>query len=151
MRRGFTIVELLVAMVIGLAVMIVAYGAMHLMIKAEEGTDKRATRAMAEARLSEMLMRDLRSSVAVTPKSTAEYTITRYVMDAGKMVTKDATWKVLKGVKVTRDLPGDTSMTFDFDGLLDPNEPAFKFRVDRPLDVLTPDRLGADGAAIGDN
>lgn len=137
LRRGFTLTELTIAMVIGFIAMAIAYQAMHLLLRAEESTDRKATRTLAEARLNEMLLRDLRSSTAVISKNKDEYTITRWVMEAGTMVKQDATWRVVDKVRVVRELPGESPMTFDFDGLLDPGEPAFKFRLEKPPDVTS--------------
>jgi hypothetical protein len=129
-RSAVTLVELTLALIIGSLALYIAYQGMHLMVRAEESTDRKASRTLAEARLQEMLLRDLRSSVSVAKKSADEYTISRWVMDGKKMVKRDATWRIVDKVRVTRELPGEGTMTFDFNGLLDPDEPAFRFRLE---------------------
>lgn len=138
MRRGFTLTELMVAMAIGMIATVVAYAAVHLMARAERTTDRHASRTLAEARLAEMLIRDLRSAAGVTRDSDTAYRITRWVLEQGKMVKREATWRVVDKVRVMREMPGEPRTVFDFDGLLDPDQPAFKFRVEPPDDAVMP-------------
>jgi prepilin-type N-terminal cleavage/methylation domain-containing protein len=134
-RRGFTLMEVVIVLLIGFVVIVTAYQVMHLMVDAEKTTDKASQRAITEARLTEQLLRDLRSSHKVAKESNERYVISRYVNGSPRMESRDVTWRVEKGTKVVREATGEGRQEFPFDGLLDPDEPAFKFRLDKAPDA----------------
>jgi prepilin-type N-terminal cleavage/methylation domain-containing protein len=133
--RGVTVVELTVALVVGAIVMVAAYEAIHVLLRSEKSSDKVSTRTLAEARLMEMLLMDLRSSLSVTETGEQEYTIERYAFQGGKVGIQNVTWRVVDDQRVVREADGESSQEFDFTGLLDPRSPAFRFRLERVPDA----------------
>lgn len=133
MRYGFTTIEILIVMLIGITAMIVGYQAIHIMAESERTTDKASNRAMIEARLTEALLRDMRSAHSVTKQGADQYTISRWMLASPRMVKKDVIWKIENKVRVTREAE-DGREVFDFDGLLSADEPAFKLRLEKVPD-----------------
>lgn len=133
-RRGFTLMELMIVLLIGIVMINSAYQAIHLMGDAEKATEKASARAMVEARLTELLLRDLRSAASVNKTSGERYTIDRWILGTPRMTKVTVTWAVEEKVRVVREAPNEPREVFDFDGLLDPNEPAFKLRLEKVPD-----------------
>ena len=129
-RSGFTIAELMVAVVLGLITLYAIYQVVHFLVVSEKGTDRDATRAIVEAQLMESLLRDVRSAVSITSPGAGVYTIQRYEKSAGAFAKKDVTWKV-DGLRVTRESAGESRQEFNFTGLTDPATRAYTFRLDR--------------------
>ena len=141
-RRGFTLIELVVAMAIGLVLIVLAYNAILLMTTGEKLTDKEASRAIVESRLMQALLMDLRSATDMTTSDSAaetRYVIKRWNLKKDKSLEpKQVTWVVVKDPKkpvVTRQMEGEKLETFGFSGLLEPNTPAFELKVERLKDT----------------
>lgn len=132
-----TLVELMVALVVGGIIIGVAYNAIHLMVKSEQSTDRDASRALAEALVMETLLQDMRSARRVDPAGTG-YKITRNVVAGGRVADDPivVTWDVVDGPKVRRQAGSDRPQVFDFSNLMSPNDPPFKFQLERTPDVI---------------
>ena len=130
-RRGFTLVEAAVALTIGALLLVVAYNAIALFVKGEKSTDREATRAIVEARLMEILLQDVRSSVSVAQAGPDRYHIVRYVSNGGSIEKREVVWQVENGTLVTRQMEGEPVREFNFTGLLAPKTVAVKLRLDR--------------------
>lgn len=149
MRSGFTLMELMVVLLIGVIVMSTAYHAIHILGDAEKSTDKASQRAMVEARLTEALLRDLRSSHSVQKQSDSQYTISRWVLASPRMEKKDVTWRLENKSKVIRESAGEQRQDFDFDGLLSPDEPAFKLRLEKVDESSFADPITPSAPTLG--
>lgn len=134
-RSGFTLLELLVAMLVGSVLMYFAYQGLALLAKGEKGVDREATRAITHAHTMEYLTRDVRSSVGVTDLGTGHYRITRYVPIDGRLQRRDVEWQV-RGSRVTRQQEGERPLEFNFTGLLEPGSPALALRMERTTDAI---------------
>ena len=141
-RSGFTLVEMAVAMLVGIIAMVVAFNAIILLVKGEKSTDRDASKAIVDARLMQTLLQDIRSATEVTETvPDKEYRVVRYVNAAtgGKLEKKTVIWKLASDTKVTRLMDGATRPDeFDYAGLLNPQTPAVKFRLERVSDVRFP-------------
>lgn len=145
MNRGFTLIELLIVLLVGVVIVMTGYQAIHVMAEAEKTTDKASQRAITEARLTEQLLRDLRSSQSVTKRSDSDYTISRWVLGAQRMEKREVTWKLENKTRVTRECTGEPRQDYDFDGLLNPDEPAFKLRLEKVPDATFTDPTAPAG------
>lgn len=124
MRRGFTLVEISVAMLVGVIALTVAFNAIVLLTRGERSTDRAANRALTDSRLMASLLQDVRSSTQINPQGTDTYEITRYYPNdqTGVLEPKKVTWKVFndpKNPRVTRQLEGERLEEFNYKGLLD--------------------------------
>mgnify|MGYP001580433376 CR=1 FL=1 len=152
--RGFTMVEIAVALLIGVIALVVAFNAIILLTKGEKSTDRAASKALTDARLMATLLQDVRSSLSVTPNGADEFTVVRYVPGpataggtAGPLEKKSIVWKTIndpKNPRVTRLVQGDPRpVEFNYRGLyekadgtpaapgIDPMSPALKLRIQR--------------------
>jgi hypothetical protein len=127
----------MVALAIGAVVIVVAYNAIHLMVLSEQSTDRDASRALAEALVMETLLQDVRSARSVAPAGTG-YRITRNVVVGGRIAEDPVvvTWEVIDGPKVRRQVGSDRPQVFDFSTLIRPEDPPFKFQLERTPDVI---------------
>lgn len=132
-----TLVELMIAMIVGAIIVGVAYNAIHLMMRSEQSTDRDASRALAEALVMETLLQDIRSAREVTPAGTG-YRITRNVAVGGRVAEAPVivTWEIVDGPKVRRTAGSERPQLFDFSTLVSPNDPPFKFQLERTSDVI---------------
>ena len=140
-RRAFTLVEMAVALLIGIIALIICFNAIILLVRGEKSTDRDASKAIVDARLMQTLLQDVRSAAEVTETVAGkEYKIVRYVAGAGgKLEKKAVQWKLASDTKVTRQLDGAARPEeFDYAGLLNPQTPAVKFRLERVSDVRFP-------------
>lgn len=140
-RRGFTLVEMAVAMLVGGIALVVAFNAILLLTKGEKSTDRDASKAIVDARLMQTLLQDVRSATEVTETVAGkEYKVVRFVNGAaGKLEKKTVMWKLASDTKVTRQMEGAARPDeFDYTGLLNPQSPAVKFRLERVSDVRFP-------------
>lgn len=135
-RPGFTLIEVLVAMLVGSALMYFGYQALVVLARGEKMTDRESARAIVQARTMEYLTRDLRSSVAVTDLATGHFRITRYVPIDGRLQTRTVEWQVHDGRRVTRQQEGEPVQEFNFTGLLEPNSPALALKMERTTDTV---------------
>ena len=135
-RRAFTLTELMVALGIGAIVFALSWNVAHLLMKGERLTDRDASRALAEARLMERLLQDMRSAVSVLQVAPGEYHIKRHITAGGRLATLELTWKLAGPNKVTREAPNEPVQSFDFSGFIDPGEPPFKFQLEKVPDVI---------------
>lgn len=137
MRRGVTLIELMIALVIGAIIVGVAYNAIHLMLRSEQSTDRDASRALAEALVMETLLQDVRSARSVVPAGTG-YKITRNVVAGGRIAEAPlvVTWDIVDGPKVRRQVGSERPQIFDFSTLVSPADPPFKFQLERTPDVI---------------
>lgn len=132
-RHAFTIVEVTIALAVGVLLLAVAFSMVHFMGKSEESTDRDSVRAMASARMMQILLFDLRSACAPVVKvSETEYAVDRTVVDgSGAAATRKITWKVA-GDKVLRVAPPEPQQEFNFKDLMLPADgPTFKLRVEQ--------------------
>lgn len=137
-RRGFTLVEMVVAMLVGTIALIVAFNAIGLMVRGEKATDRESSKALTDSRLMATLLQDVRSSWKVDAVSDKEWRIHRYVGTPGqKLESKEVVWKVVD-TKVTRTMDGGRPDEFDYKGLLDPQTLSVKFRLERTTDARFP-------------
>lgn len=147
-RSGFTLVEIAVAMLIGVIALVVAFNAIILLTKGERSTDRAASKALTDARLMATLLQDVRSSVEVTPNGPDEFKLVRYVPNAaGVLEKKTVTWKTIndpKNPRVTRQVESEPrAVEFNYRGLyekkdgtpaaptIDPLSPSVKLRIQR--------------------
>lgn len=138
-RPGYTVVEIMVATLVVLLMTVVAWGPISQMLRGQKSTDVRAARALLEAQLFEMLMRDLRSSTtAVKPGPAAtSWVVTRSVLEGNALVPRDVTWTRADAFRVVRAAPGEKTVEFDFRGLLDPSMTAVEFRLEPSPDLIS--------------
>ena len=136
-RTALTLVELTIVFALVVLTVVIVYQAIHILLRSEDRTDKGSMRAITEARMMETLLKDVRSAAdvnEVTPDK--EYKITRYVIEAGRAVTREITWRLeANGRKVTRLETGGATQTFDFTELMDFNSPPVQFRIKKAGDV----------------
>lgn len=123
-RSGFTLVEVSVAMLIGVIALVVAFNAIILLTKGEKSTDRAANRALTDSRLMSALLQDVRSSTQINPQGTDTYEITRYYPNdaTGVLEPKKVVWKVINdplNPRVTRQVGTDRPDEFNYKGLLD--------------------------------
>lgn len=140
MRRGFTLVEMTVALLVGGVALAVAFNAILLLTKGEKATDRDASKAIVDARLMQTLLQDIRSAAEVTEAVAGkEYKVVRWTTGAGgKLEKKTILWKLATDTKVTRTADGGKPEEFDYTGLLNPQTPAVRFRLERVADVRFP-------------
>lgn len=141
MRRGFTLVEMAVALLIGAIGLTVAFNAIILLTKGEKATDRDASKAIVDARLMQTLLQDVRSASEVSETvSGKEYKIVRFVTGpGGKLEKKTVMWKLVSDTRVSRQVEGGGKPDeYDYAGLLNPQTPAVKFRLERVADVRFP-------------
>jgi type II secretion system protein J len=134
--RGFTLVELIVAIAVGVVLLYAAYQAIGGLARSEKVLDRKASRAIVMARLMEYLMADLRSAVAVTPQGQGQYSIERSVFDGSQLSRRAVVWRQQSETLIIRQPAWGNSQQFNFQGLLDPDVPALRFRLERVPDVL---------------
>lgn len=134
MRRGFTLVELAVALIIGSIAMVVAFNAIILLTKGEKATDRSANRALTDSRLMATLLQDVRSSTQVTPTGSDEFKVVRYFPNAsGVLESKSVTWKTYtdpKNPRVVRQVENERAEEYNYRGLFDPSEAATSPQID---------------------
>lgn len=135
MRRAVTLAELMVALALGGLVFALAWGLSGFMLRSERSTDREASRALAEARLMEQLLQDMRSAAAVQKVGTSEYQLKRHVTRGGKIELVPVVWKLAGPAKVVREEPGQPAQQFDFSAFIDPGDPPFKFQLEKVPDV----------------
>lgn len=133
MRRGFTLIELTIVIILGMLVIGIIYQSVHLLLRSEDRTDKGSMRAIMEARMMETLLKDVRSASDVQEiVASKQYKIVRYVLENGRAVSRDIVWKLdAAGRKVTRDEPGPGATMFDFTELMDFDAPPVQFRIQK--------------------
>jgi hypothetical protein len=110
-------------------------------VKGEKSTDRDASKAIVDARLMQTLLQDVRSATEVTETVAGkEYRVVRFVMaPGGKLDRKIVTWKLASDTRVTRLMEGEARPEeFDYTGLLNPQTPAVKLRLERVSDVRFP-------------
>ncbi len=134
-------VELAIAMVVAALLGVVAWQFVSRILNpktgALQGARRRAERALAEARLMEVLMQDLRSSVDVVGDPATGYLIERYVPTAsGDLELRVASWRKRDETTVVRELEGGRATEFSFAGLLDDEVPILDLRLEPVRDVL---------------
>jgi type II secretory pathway pseudopilin PulG len=153
-RRGFTLVELAVAALVGIIALMVAFNAIILLTKGEKSADRDASKALTDARLMQSLLQDLRSSFEVTPPNpTTDFVVRRYATPAsgsGPLVEQKVEWKIIndpKNPRITRQVQGESRVDeFSYKGLLDPKNPnlsantplAVKLRLEKVSNVRFP-------------
>ena len=146
-RGAFTLVEVAVAMLIGVVALVIAFNAIILLTKGEKATDRAANRALTDARLMATLLQDVRSSVTVTPNGADEFKLVRYFPNKqGILEKKSVTWKTFndpKNPRVVRQVETDRAEEFNYKGLfeqadgtpgapqIDPMSPSVKLRIQR--------------------
>lgn len=142
MRRGFTLVELAVASLIGIIALIVAFNAIVLLTRGEKSADRDASKALTDARLMQALLQDLRSSFDVQPPNpTSDFTVRRYVKPKGSSTLQEqkVQWKVIndpKNPRITRQVEGEPRIEeFNYKGLLDSKNPNTNLNASTPLGV----------------
>ena len=141
-RSAFTLVEMSVAMLIGAIALTVAFNAILMLVKGEKSTDRDASKAIVDARLMQTLLQDMRSSVEVTETTPGkEFRVVRWLSTTpgGKLEKKVVTWKLVSDTRVTRQLEGAAKPEeYDYTGLLSPQTPAVKLRLEKVSDVRFP-------------
>ena len=135
-RRGFTLVEISIVIAILVVIMVAVWSALSQLGRSEKATDREATRALMQARLAEMLQRDLRSATGVHPSGDRGYRIDRWVLAGDKLEIKAALWRQVDEFKISRTLGSDPPQEFNFRGLLDTDSPGLTFRMDPLGDVV---------------
>lgn len=66
-RRGYTLIEMLVAITAGIVVMVVAAGMLNTLMRLEQQSHKRFTERAAVARLADQFRRDAHAALEATP------------------------------------------------------------------------------------
>jgi len=132
--RGFTLVELMVAMGVGLLVLLVAYNGFHVLFRSARSTERESTRALLEAQILELLLQDLRSAKSVVEVSPQDYQVTRYLRVGPAFRECRVNWSLKAGSVITRQVEGEPIRRFAFVHLIDPKEPPFNLRLERMPD-----------------
>ena len=129
-----------VALLVGGLALTVAFNAILLLTKGEKSTDRDASKAIVDARLMQTLLQDIRSAAEVSETVAGkEYKIVRFVTGAdGKLEKKTVLWKLVSDLRVSRTFDGGKPDEYDYTGLLNPQTPAIKFRLERVADVRFP-------------
>jgi prepilin-type N-terminal cleavage/methylation domain-containing protein len=110
-RRGFTLVEMSVALLVGAIALVIAFNAIVLLTRGERSTDRAATKALTDSRLMSLLLMDIRSSTHVEVNGD-DIVIERFVAGQGGLLeSKKVTWKTIKdpaSPRVTRQVDGES-------------------------------------------
>lgn len=142
MRRAVTLVEVMVSAVVGVIAMYVAWNALIMLGKSEKSVDREAARAIMEARVTEQLLQDLRSAAEPVAATGAEtFEIVRWMPVNGAIERKKVTWTMRAvappaGPCLARQVEGEAAREFWFTGLLKPDDPRFRFRIEEVPDAL---------------
>lgn len=141
-RRGITLVEIIVAMLVASIVLVVAYQAISVMARTQKSADVKASRALLEAQLLETLLQDLRSRVIKDPPDPTPAGVLsgfdRHVVEGGALSVRRVTWSQDGHDHVVRE-EGGQKRVFDFRGVLDPDVTSVEFRLEAcPGEFLSP-------------
>ena len=134
-RRGFTLVEGMVALALGAVLLAVGSEAISLLNRGEKAVDRESSRALLEARLLESILQDVRSAVTVSAVADNEYAITRYILTPHGIETRLVTWRLTPGPLITRQADGEADQEFPFTGLVDMHDGPFRLKVEAVHDV----------------
>lgn len=135
-RRGVTLVEAAVAMVLAGLIAAVGWNLLRLDVAGEKSTDRSASRALTQALLLEFLLRDLRSSVELGHLGERDLRIRAWGMADGRLALREIVWRTDAAGRVERRAPGEPTRSFDFSELLEPGAPPFTLRVREVESVL---------------
>lgn len=131
MRRGFTLIEVSIVIAIMVVILVAVWSALSQLGRSEQATDREATRALMQARLAEVLQRDLRSATDARAGGDGEYLIDRYVLTPNdRLEVKRVVWKKVDAFKISRTLEGEPPQEWNFRGLLKNDGPGVQFRID---------------------
>jgi prepilin-type N-terminal cleavage/methylation domain-containing protein len=135
-RRAFTLLEIIVVLAILVVICAAVWTALSHLGTTEKTTDREATRALLQARLAEMLQRDLRSAADPVISRDREFEIHRYVLEGDRLEVRTVIWKKSDAFKITRTLGKDKPQEFDFRGLLKPESLGVDIRMEKLGDVM---------------
>lgn len=136
-RRGTTLVELVVALLVGVLALMLAFNGILLMVRGERSTDREASKALVDARLVQTLLQDLRSSArSIEGKAGGPFTISRWVLDRDRMVERKVTWTMASKTRLQRQMEGEPPEIFDYTGVLDPTSLALSLRITRVVGAV---------------
>ncbi|MBI3893908.1 MAG: type II secretion system protein [Candidatus Wallbacteria bacterium] len=131
MRRGVTLVELVVAIALFSLCLVVVWTQMRQSTQVEGKSSREAQFAMQQALLFDQLTFDLRSSVALTVDGPSRYRIQRLVETDTGPVSVEVVYDVDKDrSRVTRTLAGAAPQAFDFFELL-PERVQFRLDIEK--------------------
>lgn len=133
-RRGFTLIELVVAFAVGSMIFLAAGSAISTLMSNKRGSYKRglerADLAIQQARVMEYLLRDIRSSVGVPDRDGEIIRLSRYVRQPdGTLSLAEVTWEAKNPALLVRTENG-VETRFRFQGLVEGAEDVFYLKVE---------------------
>ena len=129
-RAGFTLLELMVSLLVAMLVVNAAWSGLHLLMMGDRAADRDAELALEEAKVLELLLRDLRSSIAVEPTGDG-YRITRYTLVQGSLQQVRADWSLEPGPALVRRIGPRVTASFRFNLKLADVQRPFRLRLER--------------------
>jgi prepilin-type N-terminal cleavage/methylation domain-containing protein len=138
-RRGYSLLEILIALAIGSGILAVGMQALVVLRKGEVEAEARSARAIRQARLLETLLRDLRSSVEVEAQGPGQLRIRRYVLLGDRIDLKEVRWsREGEGdtARLLRSEDGGPGVPYELHALAEEGYVAQDLRIERVRDVL---------------
>lgn len=128
--RAFTLIELMVALLVALIGLTIAYELIVGVLRGQKSSDARSSRALLEAQMLEILLRDLRSVAPGSsgqavdnpfpglPETGQSVSFMRWVYVNGELQTRQVEWARASENRIVRRAEGEPEKVFDFNGLL---------------------------------